>query len=192
MKKILLILLGLAASVCAQADIYKHVDENGRVTYSDRPIKGGVKLDIEPASPPAASERAGKATPTPSSFPRVDKSEQKARDDKRRQILEEELEGERRALEAAKEAYAEAEKNPEVFTSVVGEDGKPVLGAKEGQPIIGSDGKPVIGSDGKPAKFKKKRGRNMAKYAEKLKQLSEEIKSHEENIEMLELELSRL
>lgn len=157
MKKILLILLGLAVSLCAQAEIYKHVDENGRVTYSDRPIKGGVKLDIEPDGPPAARERAGKATPTPSTFPRVDKSEQKARDDKRRQILEDELANERRALEATKEAYADVEKHPEDYS----------------QKLKGG-------------------GRNMAKYAEKLKQLSEEIKTHEENIEMLELELSRL
>ena len=198
MKNILLILLGLGASLCAQADVYKYVDSEGRVTYTNVPIKGATKLDIEPSvsSKPATNgggaERAGKATPTPNGFPRVEKSEQKARDDKRRQILEDELAGEIRALEAAKEAYAEAEKNPEVFSNIVGIDGKPVLGAKEGQTIIGANGQPVVGADGNAAKYQKKRGRNMAKYAEKLKQLSEEIKTHENNVEMLELELSRM
>jgi hypothetical protein len=28
--------------------IYKHVDESGRVTYANVPIKGGVKVDLEP------------------------------------------------------------------------------------------------------------------------------------------------
>lgn len=157
MKKILLLLLGLTAGLSAQAEIYKHVDENGRVTYSDRPIKGSVKLDIEDQGATAPGERPARATPTPSNFPRVDKSEQKARDGKRRQILEDELAAERRALDATKEAYAEVQKHPEEYS----------------QKLKGG-------------------GRNMAKYDEKLKQLSEEIKTHQDNIEMLELELSRL
>ena len=28
--------------------IYKHVDENGRVTYANSPIKGGARIDLEP------------------------------------------------------------------------------------------------------------------------------------------------
>lgn len=159
MQKIFLILLGLAASFCAQAEIYKHVDSEGRVTYSDRPIKGGVKLDIEPSTTtrPGTSGIKSKAVPTPGNFPRVDKSEQKVRDDKRRQILEDELANERRALEATREAYTETEKHPEEYAQTL-----------------------------------KGGGRNMTKYVEKLKQLSEEIKTHENNIEMLELELSRM
>lgn len=163
MKNILLILLGLGASLCAQADVYKYVDSEGRVTYTNLPIKGATKLDIEPSvsSKPAGNgggaERASKATPTPNGFPRVDKSEQKARDDKRRKILEDELAGERDALEAAKNAYSEVEKHPEDYSQTL-----------------------------------KKGGRNMAKYAEKLNQLSEEIKTHETNVEMLERELSRM
>jgi hypothetical protein len=31
-----------------QAVIYKHVDENGRVTYANSPIKGGVRVELEP------------------------------------------------------------------------------------------------------------------------------------------------
>ncbi|HEX4858623.1 MAG TPA: hypothetical protein VFV17_06360 [Usitatibacteraceae bacterium] len=49
-------LLLAAGSAWAQAGsqaanstvIYKHVDESGRVTYANVPIKGGVKVDLEP------------------------------------------------------------------------------------------------------------------------------------------------
>lgn len=110
----------------AAAEIYKHVDAEGRVTYSNVPMKGASKLELEPpvsSSPPPP--KASK-TPTPANFPRVDKDEQKQRDDKRRQILEEELAAERKALEDAKAALVEGEKDPEVFR-VKGKDGKTVV-----------------------------------------------------------------
>ena len=37
-----------AAAPRAEAVIYKHVDENGRVTYANSPIKGGARVDLEP------------------------------------------------------------------------------------------------------------------------------------------------
>ena len=47
--------IGVAVSLvsplaAAQSTIYKHVDENGRVTYTNRPMKGAVVLDLEPLS----------------------------------------------------------------------------------------------------------------------------------------------
>jgi hypothetical protein len=125
MKNALWILIGLGLSFSATAEIYKHVAPDGSVTYSNVPMKGATKLDIEPpvtSSPPPKSAK----TPTPADFPRVDKNEQKQRDDKRRQILEEELAAERQALEEAKKALAEGEKDPEVFR-VKGKDGKTVV-----------------------------------------------------------------
>lgn len=126
MKKYFWLLVGLGLSVPAAAEIYKHVDPDGRVTYSNVPMKGATKLEIEP--PVSSSPPPPKATktPTPANFPRVDKNEQKQRDDKRRQILEEELATERQALEEAKAALAEGEKDPEVFR-VKGKDGKTVV-----------------------------------------------------------------
>ena len=32
----------------AETVIYKHVDENGRVTYANSPIKGGARVELEP------------------------------------------------------------------------------------------------------------------------------------------------
>jgi hypothetical protein len=126
MKKYIWLLVGLGLSAPAAAEIYKHVDADGRVTYSNVPMKGATKLEIEP--PVSSSPPPPKATkaPTPANFPRVEKDEQKQRDDKRRQILEEELATERQALEDAKVALAEGEKDPEVFRTK-GKDGKTVV-----------------------------------------------------------------
>ena len=45
--------------------IYKHVDENGRVTYANSPIKGGARVDLEPLtvipSTPSGSLNAANA-----------------------------------------------------------------------------------------------------------------------------------
>jgi hypothetical protein len=114
MNKALATLIVLFASHGAHAEIYKHIDEEGHVTYSNVPMKGATRLNLEPASPGGkgtASGKSGRAssTPTPADFPRVEKAEQKQRDDKRRQILEEELLTERKALEEAQKTLAENE-----------------------------------------------------------------------------------
>ena len=77
MKNYLWLLVGLGLSTPVVAEIYKHVDAEGRVTYSNVPMKGATKLELEP--PVTSSPAAPKATktPTPANFPRVDKSEQK-------------------------------------------------------------------------------------------------------------------
>lgn len=101
----LTILLSAALSLSAQAEIYKYVDENGRVTYSNIPKKGARKLDLEPLSTmPGAKPQA-----SPNNFPKVDSSTQKKRDDSRRKILEEELAAEEKQLADAKKALAEGE-----------------------------------------------------------------------------------
>jgi len=123
--RILLTAAVLAFYGTAHAEIYKQVDADGRVTYSNVPSKGAVKLNLEPpvqgggGNSAAPSQKA--RVPTPANFPRVDEDTQRVRDDKRRQILESELAGERKALEEAKKNYAEGESNPETF---VGKDGK--------------------------------------------------------------------
>jgi len=84
----------------AQAEIYKQVDEQGRVTYSNVPMKGATKLNLEPLNTvPATRPKTGVASP--SSFPKVDGDTQKKRDDTRRKILEEELAAEEKLLTEA-------------------------------------------------------------------------------------------
>lgn len=114
MKKTLLSLCLISGclSICtlAKAEIYKSVDPNGHITYSNIPHKGATKLNLEPPAPAGSVDKPSRAkTPTPSDFPRVDRQTQNQRDDKRKQILQDELAAEKQALEDAKKAHAEAE-----------------------------------------------------------------------------------
>lgn len=122
MKKLLVLLFGLGASLCAQAEIYKHVDAEGHVTYSNVPMKGSIRLNLAPpASGGSRSRPSASSTPTPAGFPRVDQDTQKQRDGKRQDILADELSSERQALDAARKSLAEGQENPETFK---GKDGK--------------------------------------------------------------------
>jgi hypothetical protein len=78
MKTVWIASLALVASstALAQSTIYKHVDENGRVTYTNKPMKGAAVVDLEPlttipatptgslrAQPVAAKQVVEKAEP---------------------------------------------------------------------------------------------------------------------------------
>src|SRR5688572_21604873 len=80
MKTVWIATLAIAASGSALAQstsntIYKHVDESGRITYTNRPMKGAVAMDLDPIStvpglPPEAVTRAAVlSTPTGSPLP---------------------------------------------------------------------------------------------------------------------------
>ncbi len=142
----------LICPVMVQAEIYKAVDENGHVTYSSTPIKGGKKIILGPLptmdAPPPAS---------PSGFPRVDGETQRNRDDTRYMILQNELSEEERLLAEAKQNLQEGGANPEVFR--------------------GKDGKTY---------------RNVAKYDEKIKALSDQVEQHQRNVDALRTEISKL
>jgi hypothetical protein len=70
MKTVLMASLAIAfsATALAQTTIYKHVDESGRVTYTNKPIKGATVVELEPLTtlptPPAvlATARASNFT----------------------------------------------------------------------------------------------------------------------------------
>lgn len=116
----LFVLLYAACLGCAQAEIYKHVDAEGHVTYSSTPMKGSKRLDLEPlptVQPPARVRTQA----SPSSFPKVDNSTQRNRDDARRKILSDELDTEEKLLAEARKNLKEGEESPEVFK---GQDGK--------------------------------------------------------------------
>lgn len=164
---ICILLLGFSIPSLTHAAIYKHVDAEGRVTYSNVKIKGGKKIDIEPAATNFGTggkdaERATKEEmATPKSFPKVDATTQKNRDNDRKQILMAELQAERIALEQAKQAYSEGASNPEVYRRK--------------------------NADGSSSTF-----RNVAKYQEKMKRLQADVDAHQRNIELLEQEISNL
>lgn len=158
-----IVLFALTLSNFAHAEIYKHVDAEGRVTYSNVKIKGAKKLDLEPADTnfggdnSAASRAPQSKAATPPGFPRVDASTQNLRDNKRKEILQSELESEREALARAKQAYAEGESKPEVYK--------------------GANGKTF---------------RNVAKFDEKMKALQAEVDVHQRNVDLLTKEINAL
>lgn len=163
MKTVLFCLILLLA-IPALADTCKYEDADGRIIYTNIPLKGAKKLScfgLDGGARNAKSSRAGQ--PTPSNFPRVDADTQKQRDETRRKILEDELGTERRALEQAKKEYADGEANPQTFQAT------------------------TVGKDGKPQTVTR---RDVAGFEEKMKKLQESVDLHEKNIEMLQKELA--
>lgn len=108
MKFLRLLPVLLTFSAAAHADIYKYVDGEGHVTYTNLPKKGAKRLDLGPVATPSSSTRHG-AVSSPSSFPRVDRETQKRRDDVRHKILEDEMASEKKLLDEARKAQAEGE-----------------------------------------------------------------------------------
>ncbi len=80
------------------AEIYKHVDKNGRVTYSNKVVNGANKL----------SENSTLST---NNYPNVSTDVQAKRDLKRRQILENELSTEKKLYVNAKKNLINAQNN---------------------------------------------------------------------------------
>jgi hypothetical protein len=61
----------------AQSTIYKHVDDSGRITYSNKPMKGATVMELEPlttipGSPSGRLQKAGLAQPAEPSEARVE------------------------------------------------------------------------------------------------------------------------
>lgn len=95
-----------AATLPAFGEIYKYVDERGHVTYSNKPIKGGQKVELpEISTVPAVKVEQNRPT-RPAA---TDTTEQQ------RQALKERIAAAEKALEEAKRAYREGAENPEVW-----------------------------------------------------------------------------
>lgn len=149
MKTPMIALAVLVAAPCAlaQTTIWKHVDENGKVTYTNRPMKGAVVVELDPLNtyagsapnrpslPEKAPERVAAAKPavaTVTPAPRaialplppqvaavaIDPGTQKGRDDVRRRILEDELRQEEATLAKARDALRQEQQNPALIAAV--------------------------------------------------------------------------
>jgi hypothetical protein len=147
----------------AQTTVYKCVDAQGRVEFTDTGKKGCKALDLPgyiPAPPerrasaPAASRPVtpapAAATPSPSNFPRVDTSQQRVRDDDRRGILNEELRAEEAKLAGLRQTF---------------NNGEPERQGNE---------------------------RNYAKYQERVAGMRDDISRTERNIEALRREIANI
>lgn len=164
-KHLFLSLFALTLSNNAFAEIYKHVDADGRITYSNIKSKGATRLELDPDANTISNDRAkatssgtaNRRTATPEGFPRVDNNTQNQRDNKRKEILQNELTAEKAALDEANRAYAEGESNPEVYKTASGQT-----------------------------------FRNVPKFEEKMKNLKANVDNHQKNIELLQKELDAL
>jgi hypothetical protein len=117
-------LLALAAAVAAlhaparaQTVVYKCVDQNGRVEFTDTSKAGCRVLDLPdyivpaPRTRPPVTRQGGVPAPavSPANFPRVDSAQQRARDDDRREILNDELRNEEKKLAELKRDFHNGE-----------------------------------------------------------------------------------
>lgn len=108
----------------ADSTVYKCVDKSGRVEFTDINKPGCKALDLPgympaPRAPtpsggsgasPAVSMRQGaKPIASPANFPRVDNATQRARDDDRRAILDDELRAEEQKLANLKRDFNNGE-----------------------------------------------------------------------------------
>ncbi|MFL6707069.1 MAG: DUF4124 domain-containing protein [Massilia sp.] len=104
------LMLGAAGAVHADTTIYKCVDADGRIEFTDSVKKNCKALDLPSSIQAPAKARSGpangggKGTPTqtataaPADFPKVSSYQQKQRDDERREILNDELRNEEKKL----------------------------------------------------------------------------------------------
>ena len=185
--------LALAAGAQAQTTIYKLVDESGRVTYSNKPMKGATVLELEPltvmqstpapvaAKTAAAIEKADAvpvrdakpaiATVTPvSTLAAVDPQVQRRRDGDRRRILEDELSHEEQSLSGARDALMQEQQNPQLVAAV-----------RSAQQAV----------DPTPAQLTEFRN-TIDKASGRIRGLQATVAEHEKNIEALKKELGAL
>lgn len=107
-------LLCLFLAAPAQAEIYKYVDENGQVTFTDVYRKGAKRIELPGAPVPLPSggkmQKRASFNPSPTDFPRIDVGTQKRRDDIRRQVLQDEIDSERKNADEARRQLALGER----------------------------------------------------------------------------------
>ena len=182
----------MASSAVAQSTIYKHVDDSGRVTYSNKPMKGAVVLDLEPltviqsapapvaakasahvekseAAPREAKPAVATVTPVPT-LAAVEPSVQRRRDDDRRRILEDELAREEQSLTTARDSLTQEQQNPALVAAV-----------RNAQQAV----------DPSPAQLAEFRS-TIDKASGRIRGLQSTVAEHEKNIEALKKELGAL
>lgn len=123
-----LTLTGLHPAWCEE--IYKQVDSQGNVTYSNKPIKGGKKVELPQLSTvpiPKSSPKKIEPTSAPAAAPTS-----------ARETLLDAIVKEQKALDAARAAAKEGADKPEVFQTsrtVIGKDGKPTVVTETGRNV---------------------------------------------------------
>lgn len=99
------------SAVNASTEIYKYVDSEGRITFTNKPIKGAKKFHTAPSSSSELNDRTLQNRKTPN----VSNPTQKERDLKRRKLIENELRTESKLLLDAKQVLNKALKDAEMY-----------------------------------------------------------------------------
>ena len=186
--------IAATASAFAKSTIYKHVDESGRITYSNKPMKGATVMEldpitiipalpaatlavvqknggIQPASLVVDKPIAAIVTPVPkTTLASIEPQVQKRRDDERRRILEQELTREEESLTGARNALTQEQQNPSLIAAV-----------RVAQQAV----------DPTPAQMLEMRG-NIDKASGRIRGLQATVADHEKNVEALRKELGAL
>ena len=203
MKVVWIASLAVAAATTAVAQsttIYKLVDESGRVTYSNKPMKGAVVMDLEPLTviqaapvpvgpapvakavatlervdPPKPETQKSDSRPTTSavimpSLAAIEPQMQRRRDDDRRRILVDELQKEEQSLSDVRGALSQEQQNPTLVAAV--------RAAQQA-------------SDPTPSQLAEFRS-NIDKASGRIRGLQATVAEHEKNIEALKKELGAL
>ncbi len=121
MRRFLSLLLLCSLPQAQASTIYRYVDKDGHVTFTNMPQPGAQAISITPANPNGGTR--GSITPrsntprqrTPAAnvaVPSVDAGTQRNRDEGRRRILQTELDNEQKALSEARTALSEARRKP--------------------------------------------------------------------------------
>jgi len=169
-----LLFISTALMLCANAHatVYKCVDEQGRVAYTNTPDASqdcSTLRDDLPfsaiAGPTRLPETPAQTTSDRSELPSVSDSQQRSRDDTRQQVLQEELDQEREALQEAEQAL-EAERSRD---------------APEDRNVVRQR------ADGSTY-----RSINLQKREQRLQPYRDQVDLHQRNIEALKEELSNL
>lgn len=121
MRRTLFILLLCSLPPTQASTIYRYVDKDGHVTFTNMPQPGAHAISITPANPDGGTRgsitpRSNATRPRPPAanvaVPSVDAGTQRNRDEGRRRILQTELDNEQKALSDARTALNEARRKP--------------------------------------------------------------------------------
>ena len=182
--------VAMSGAAWSQSTIYKHVDESGRVTYTNKPMKGATVLELDPITiipgtpAPAAAPTVVKAVAKVEVLDRADKpianaqptlasiepQLQRKRDNDRRRILEEELTREEQTLTQVRDSITQEQQNPQLVAAV-----RAMQQANEPS----------------PSQMAEMRG-NIEKASGRIRGLQATVAEHEKNIEALKKELGAL
>ena len=180
--------VAMSGAAWSQSTIYKHVDESGRVTYTNKPMKGATVLELDPITiipgtpAPAAAPAVVKAVAKVEVLDRADKPAaqptlasiepqlQRKRDNDRRRILEEELTREEQTLTQVRDSILQEQQNPQLVAAV-----RAMQQANEPS----------------PSQMAEMRG-NIEKASGRIRGLQATVAEHEKNIEALKKELGAL